>query len=591
MEIIRTVVVAAFALLAVASARLWFQQRSRPAAWLASTFVVLAVGIGFSRLGAALGGDVGMVLGRVARVSIVAFPYLLFRFAASLAPPRRAVHAVAAAVIVPVLVASALVSAPPEGPTPGWYLAYVLAALTSWTLLSAWVVRTLWKAGRNQPSVARKRMRTLATAAAVINVALVTAGLSATMGDSEAFVGAVQGVALGSAVLFYLGFDPPVFVRSAWRRAEERSLWQAEGELIASTTRDEVVESMLPHISHLLGGGPAAFLDRTGHVHRYGRPSSALLGCLRDDATRYTEPTLVADSVLLDLNGGRLGVVTSSFTPLFGSDELEYTGWLGVLVDLALERVEYHDREREARQQAEQLAQELEALVYGLTHDLRNPIVAVLGYLDCLEEDYAGSFDSSGRHFLSRLRTNAQYMDRLIADLLSLSRLGRVPDDRQPVDLMVIAEQVADESWEGHPRAMIKVTERVPEVLMSPARARQLLTNLVSNALLHSGRPDVTVTIRPAPPTQDGHACISVADDGCGIPAAHRTKVFGMFERLEHGAKEDGNGTGIGLAMCQRIVAQAGGRIWVADSDVGTDMRVQLPTAAPPAHGGTETDS
>jgi signal transduction histidine kinase len=579
MSVLRAVVLVAFALLALSSARSWLRHRSRAAAWLALAFGFLAAGLVMSRLTPLLPTDVQVVIQRLARVAIVAFPYLLFRFTATLDPPRRATAVAAGVVTAGVLAASVAIPASPD-PAPAWYLAYLIAAIGTWTWLSSWVVWRLWRAGQGmQPTVARTRLRTLGGAAAVLNLALVAAGIGGMGGGSAAIVAGTQVVAVASAGLFYLAFAPPLFVRSAWRLSDERALWRAESKLVASTTKAEVVEGMLPHISHLLGGGPALFLDKAGRAYSFGEVPAELGERLRSWTPERDGAALVDGVALLQLGNGRLGVAATPFTPLFADDELEFTIWLGTLVDLALERVELHDSEREARNRAEQLTSELEALVFGLTHDLRNPIVAVLGYLDCLTEDYGPRLDEEGRHFLSRLRTNAEYMDRLIGDLLELSRVGRVQEDRQSVDLGGVADEVAGVLREGHPRSTI-VVGPMPEVMISPARARQLLTNLIANALVHSGRPDVTITVRGVESSHPGRACVTVTDDGRGVPEPYRTKVFGLFERLEHGDKDKGDGTGIGLAMCQRIVTHAGGHIWIADSDKGTDVRMELPLAA-----------
>jgi signal transduction histidine kinase len=587
MEILRTLVAVAFVLAAAVAVRLWWQRRSAPAAWLAGAFTVLALGVVESRLTTFVPGGLAVVLERLARMAVVAFPYLLFRFGVAFHPlgprPRRAAGVLAAALMA----LSALIPQPAGDDVPAWYAGYVLAVVVVWTLLSTWVVLLLWRSGRGQATVARRRMRTLAVAAAVLNAALVGAGISATAGAPAPVPELIQSTALLSAGLFYVAFAPPPFVRAAWRRVDERALWKAERDLMAATTSTEVVTSMLPHISHLLGGGGALFVDRRGRQLSYGSPPPSLRDHLARDDTPVGESVATSSYVTLSLRSGRLGVAASQVTPLFGSEEVELAGWLGTLTDLAMNRAELYDLERQARARAEELTGELEALVYGISHDLRSPIVSVLGYLDCLDEDQGHRLDDEGLHFLARLRVNAEYMDRLIADLLELSRVGRVEEQPEPVELSSLAEEIAAELSRDHPAATIEVGG-LPVVRMGQTRARQLLENLMANAVVHSGRPDVTVRVATVESNGSGEACIAVSDDGQGIPTPYRDKVFGLFERLESTDKDAGSGTGIGLAMCRRIVEQLGGRIWIADSDSGTDVRIQLPLAYRPPAPQTE---
>jgi signal transduction histidine kinase len=116
---------------------------------------------------------------------------------------------------------------------------------------------------------------------------------------------------------------------------------------------------------------------------------------------------------------------------------------------------------------------------------------------------------------------------------------------------------------------------------MNPVRARQLLTNLVENAVRHGGRDDIRVR-SGAEPGPSGYAVVTVSDDGVGIPEEHRERIFGIFERLgTTGAS--GGGTGIGLAICHRIVESFGGGIRAREADEGAIIEVTLPQAEPPA--------
>ena len=134
--------------------------------------------------------------------------------------------------------------------------------------------------------------------------------------------------------------------------------------------------------------------------------------------------------------------------------------------------------------------------------------------------------------------------------------------------------EVAEELGARCPSAYVGIG-LLPVVTMSPVRARQLVTNLLDNALVHAARPDVTVEVgsqrRP-----DGAARLWFADDGRGVAPEHREKVFGVFERFDDRAPGDG-GTGIGLAACRKIVDQVGATMYLADVDRGTRVEILLP--------------
>jgi signal transduction histidine kinase len=128
-----------------------------------------------------------------------------------------------------------------------------------------------------------------------------------------------------------------------------------------------------------------------------------------------------------------------------------------------------------------------------------------------------------------------------------------------------------------HPDVVVDAGE-LPVVWMNPLRARELFTNLIENAVEHGRRNDLTVRVR-ARAADRGHVLVSVADDGVGIPMAYRERVFGIFERLDAGV-DHASGTGIGLAICQKIVEQAGGTIAIVDAPAGAAFELRLPLAS-----------
>ncbi|HWH32874.1 MAG TPA: ATP-binding protein, partial [Egibacteraceae bacterium] len=235
-----------------------------------------------------------------------------------------------------------------------------------------------------------------------------------------------------------------------------------------------------------------------------------------------------------------------------------------------------YERERTARLAYERANDELESFVYSVSHDLKSPIISLLGYLDYLRLDYGSLLPPEAGHYLDRMTSSAGYMEALIQDLLELSRIGRVQTDPEVVDLGALVADIAAELCAAHPAASVAV-DPLPSVLVNPVRARQLFTNLIGNALDHAGRGDVHVRVH-AEPAAGGAVAVLVTDDGRGIPDAYREKVFGVFERLD--SPGDPAGTGIGLAICRKVMDALGGSIAVDDVPQGTRMRLEFPASA-----------
>jgi signal transduction histidine kinase len=545
--------------------------RQPVSAWMAAAFSTLGVVAVAGLLPLEdLGGVLGPVVGTLLALILLAFPYLLLRFAVSLEAVTRAVVTPASAIYAALALATLVVRPFEQGDAvPGAYVAF---ALGYWTVLSLTAAFALWRRGRGQPRTSRRRMQALGLGALVLNGVLV--GMVGVPAERVWTLLLLNGIVWAGAVLFLLGFAPPSVVRRAWRAPEERQLQAATADLIAAADLHAAMEALLPRVARLVGGWTAALLDRDGAVVAADAAWPA-------DADRWSEQLPTAevavqrDLVAVPLQHGVLVVRARRFAAIFGSEELRLLTRLGALVDLAMERFMLLEQERRARTLLEQSTQELRSLLYGISHDLRNPIVSVLGYVELLQQHDRLAGDEETNGFLERIAVNARYMSALIDDLLELSRIGRVHTDREAVDLAALADDVAGELLRRHPALRMDLGS-LPVVVMNPERARQLVTNLLENAVRHGGREDLTVTLGSS--RNDGQgSCIWVADDGVGIPTEYRERVFEMFERLGGDGKP---GTGVGLTMCRRIVEEIGGTIRVVDGDAGTRFCIDLPAAA-----------
>ncbi len=563
----------AFTALALVSLALYVRHRSAPAAWAAAAFGSLAAIVLVAWIAGPDSDDLPLWFVKILIAVVLAFPYFLFRFAAAFVrPPRWAEAAGAALTGALILWTLALPSFPAEGePQTGATRIYVLAIVVQWTVLSLWVSVRLWTAGRSQPTLPRRRLRLLSAAALGLNASVVVSGAAG--GAETPTVDLVQQVlGIACAILFYLALDPPAALRALWRRPEEHSLRQASVGVSAATTSHEVSAALLPHIAPIFGGGGALLARAGGEVLGvYGmQPGEAarILARLGSDEGAVVEPGFMT----LPLRTGWLAIKTSPYTPLFGNEEARLLEATGAFVDLALERTALFEAERLARVEVERGSAELEAFLHSVSHDLKSPLVALSGYVGYLEEDFGSVLGDAGREYLARMSANTSYMESLIHGLLELSRVRRVETDPEEVRLADLVGELAREIETAHDNVTVEVGA-LPILWMNGVRARQLFTNLLDNAVKHGDRPGLRISVS-AGPADEGGCEIGVTDNGPGVPASDREKVFGVFERLEG---PGGDGTGIGLSICRKIVEHLGGRIWIADGESGADFRIEVP--------------
>jgi PAS domain S-box-containing protein len=227
---------------------------------------------------------------------------------------------------------------------------------------------------------------------------------------------------------------------------------------------------------------------------------------------------------------------------------------------------------------------ELERFAAAASHDLQEPLRMVASYLSLTAKRYGEHLPEQGRSWLGTAVDGAERMHRLIDDLLEYSRAGRARITAVPV-AMTDVYQDALANLRERIAATCGSVERgdLPVVLGDRPQLARLLQNLLGNALKYH-RPGVPPTVRVTARREDGTWVVAVRDNGLGIPAEARERVFSAFERL-HGVGEYA-GTGLGLAICQRIVARHGGRIWVeAAEDGGSVFLFTLPD--PPGPAGT----
>jgi PAS domain S-box-containing protein len=215
--------------------------------------------------------------------------------------------------------------------------------------------------------------------------------------------------------------------------------------------------------------------------------------------------------------------------------------------------------------QLEETNKELEAFSYSVSHDLRAPLRAIDGFSRILLEDYADKLDENGNRVLEVVRTNAQNMGQLIDDLLTFSRLGRKAVELLPIDMTNLAKSAFEEinPSDSERRLQVKIGN-IPPANGDRALMRQVFINLLSNATKYSRKKEHPL-VEVGGHTENGSNLYFVKDNGAGFDMKYVNKLFGVFQRL-HGPEEF-EGTGVGLAIVQRIIHRHGGTVW-AESEV-----------------------
>jgi signal transduction histidine kinase len=244
-------------------------------------------------------------------------------------------------------------------------------------------------------------------------------------------------------------------------------------------------------------------------------------------------------------------------------DRHDEIGRLADSFNTMTERVEQARNELEARVEARTaelsaVNRELESFSYSVSHDLRAPLRAIVGFVQILEEDHGTSLDEEARRALDRVKVNATRMGQLIDDLLAFAQVTRVPLSRQRVDVTHLARTTADEAIAMATHPIELVVEPMPPCTGEPVLLKQVFANLISNAIKFTAKTERARVAIGA--TTDGDTVYYVRDNGAGFDERFAEKLFGVFQRLHRTVEFEG--TGVGLAIVQRIITRHGGRVW-----------------------------
>lgn len=229
---------------------------------------------------------------------------------------------------------------------------------------------------------------------------------------------------------------------------------------------------------------------------------------------------------------------------------------------------------------------DLEAFAHVASHDLREPLRNISGYVSLLERRYAAQLDEDARQFIGFVRDGANRLDRLVSSLFSFSRVSRDEARLQPFPLQGVVQDVVN----GYAAllALMQATVRVPDNAVAVLADREMIGDVFQNMLANAvqyAHPDRLLRVDIRWQAVGGRVVVEVEDNGIGIPEADRHRVFGMFQRVERGPLS--GGSGLGLALCRKVVEHHGGQIAVAGAAGGTAgggvvFTFDLPLAPPP---------
>lgn len=257
------------------------------------------------------------------------------------------------------------------------------------------------------------------------------------------------------------------------------------------------------------------------------------------------------------------------------------------IVSIMQDVTEQRRLEREAEKRLRDLEyanRELESFSYSVSHDLRSPVRAIEGFSRILEEEHCRNADDEAKKVLAVVRKNALRLGSLIDDLLDFSRLGRKPMRDDDVDMKKLAREALDDACAAEPGRSYDV--RLGDVLDAhgdPGLLEQVWRNLSANAVKYSrGRDPAVIEIDSE---LEGTSIVyRVRDNGVGFDMQYASKLFGVFQRLHK--QTEFEGTGVGLALVERIVRRHGGRTWAeAKVGVGATFYFSLPTNKDPSSG------
>ncbi|MEW6411894.1 MAG: PAS domain S-box protein [Candidatus Zixiibacteriota bacterium] len=354
-------------------------------------------------------------------------------------------------------------------------------------------------------------------------------------------------------------------------------------------------------VKQLLGYEPEELIGKTPYDfmpdHERQRVATVL-----SDAKRSRSPIVNLERPITTKDGSEVCVLSNA-VPIFDpSDNL--IGYRGVTRDITKQKraekeiAQYTAQLEKANIELKKSKGELEEFIYTVSHDLKAPVVSISGFTGLISQQAHEKLDKTSSKYLQRIAANAEVMERLIADLLELSRIGRMDGEMSRVNTNDLLTEVFDAfsvAAQGR-KIVLSKNGALPDIYGWRDRVRQMLSNLIDNAIKYMPiREDAQVRVGFDSNIQCPNGCSGafyVSDNGSGVPTEFRHKLFQAFQRIQQdGVEVEGNG--VGLSIVKRIAEAHGGQVWFdAGGDGGATFYINLPLADERSElTGTEADA
>ena len=584
-----------FILLGAATVWEWYRYRGKAQAMLAISLVSLAVVAALGPIQTLIGPST--FLGVLTVVAFEVSGYFVLRFRDAFLPlSKRALQAATALLIVSCLVGAASVTVLANADR-AVVTAVGLEIIVAWSIFTGEPIVRFWLASRRMPSVQKARMRALSFGFAVLIAILVVDVLGGSALQSPLAIIITQLIALAIVPVIYVSFAPPGLLRRIWRMGEESELRSAiQDLLIFSPTRQELAEKAAGWARRLLGAEGAFIVDSQGALManvgvnrgevdeimsvRKAVPDGGLERAVPGRGAAIVVPLRLTEGT------GHLGVTAGTFTPLFGSDEVNQLQGYASAVTAGLERAKVTERLAAIERNKTQF-------LNLASHELRGPMTVVRGYVSMLEGGLLGDLNERGRKAVPVISAKVMEMNALIEQMIEAARLedGALMLRPAEIDLRDVVNEAVEAARplvdERHEISLRTPGRPVP-VRVDHERVKTIVSNLVSNAIKYSPQGGVIECELTA---RGGIARVAVKDSGLGIAPGDLPILFTRFGRISTPHTDHLPGTGLGLYLGRQLARLHGGEITVESaSGKGSTFTLHLPLRAQ-APGSTHAKS
>lgn len=360
------------------------------------------------------------------------------------------------------------------------------------------------------------------------------------------------------------------------KRSEElyRLSFENASDVILTLDKELQILSMSPSLKRILGYQPNDFIHRPFSTFQsiltpdsYDQAQEDLKEILLGKTTTTSIYRFVSkdgDIKHLEVNGSAIR-----------KDDL-IIGMISVARDISERRLveekirklneELEMRVQERTSKLEEVNKELESFAFSVSHDLRAPLRAINGFSNIIFEEYSSQFDNKMSEYINIINDNGKKMDKLITDLLKVSRTALIEMNYSKINMMKLIDSIFQEySEQDKIKKVLIEIEDLPDAFGDPTLIQQVWINLITNAIKYS-EPKMNPTLKIGSFCKDNQTVYFIKDNGVGFNPNFKSKLYGVFQRLHK--SDEFEGTGIGLAIVKRIIQRHGGKVW-ADGEEG----------------------